>query len=74
MNQVSILQIKTTANKILRRLYEGSLTDTTFANIINECHVNCNDFYLALGWLAREEKITFLITRKETYIYPIDNY
>ena len=74
MNQVKILQIKSAAIKVLRRLNEGSWTNTTYVNLINECHLNSNDFYLALGWLAREGKITFFMSRNETYIYPADNY
>jgi hypothetical protein len=63
-------KIGTNAGKIMKRL-EGELTDTSTKNIKKECSMKDLDFYLALGWLAREDKIKFYHDNNSAYLFPI---
>ncbi|NVO01559.1 MAG: winged helix-turn-helix domain-containing protein [Bacteroidetes bacterium] len=57
------------AGKIWQRL-EGELTDTNLKKIKMECQLTEFDFFLALGWLAREDKIKFFDGEKNIYVFP----
>ena len=72
MNQINITQIKAVAGRIRERLDAINLKETTLNNLIKECHQQSDDFYLALEWLVKENKIFFLKTSQETYILPIE--
>ena len=59
------------AGKIWQRL-EGELTDTNLNRIKKECKLKELDFFLALGWLARENKIKFFEGEKNMYVFPYE--
>lgn len=64
-------QIGTNAGKIWHILKSGGLTDTSIHIVKKVCKLNDFDFFMALGWLARENKIKFL-EGKSMYIYLND--
>jgi hypothetical protein len=41
---------------------DGGLTDTEINSVMKKCKLKKEDFYMALGWLARENKIKFIKT------------
>lgn len=71
MNQLNTRHIKTIAGKISKILHSENLKETTLKNLNSECQPTGEDFYLALDLLAKENKIFFLVTPKETYVLPI---
>jgi hypothetical protein len=73
MNQFKFSQIKATAGRIREKLSVKNLKESTLKDLSSECQVKGDDFYLALDWLARENKIFFLVTSKETYVLPLGN-
>ena len=70
--------IKTTigsnAGKIWHRLEEGELTDTHLRRIKEDCQLKDTDFFLALGWLAREDKIKFFDADRKIYVFPNEKF
>ena len=66
-------QIGTNAGKIWNRLEKGELTDTKLSKIKKDCQLAESDFYLALGWLAREDKIKLIAEDKNVYVFPNEN-
>jgi hypothetical protein len=63
-------QIKINAEKIRKKL-ENNLTDTNINKLKRDCKLNLAELYIALGWLAREEKITFVnYDNKAVYVFP----
>ena len=62
-------QMGSNAGKIWQKL-EGDLTDTNIEKIRKECELSASEFFLALGWLAREDKIHFHDGKKKVYIFP----
>lgn len=71
MNQLKIIQTRNIARKIRERLVEEKLKDTTLNNLIKECQLKSDEFFSALDWLAKNNKIFFLVTPKETYVLPV---
>lgn len=63
-------QIGINAGKIWHRLEKGELTDTHLQKIRKDCELKNLDFFLALGWLARENKVTFLDGVNKIYVFP----
>lgn len=63
-------QIGTTAGKVWNRLDKGSLSNTNLQKVRKECNLKTQDFLLALGWLARENKIKFLNDSSNIYVFP----
>lgn len=63
-------QIGTSAGIIWKTL-DSNLTDTEIENVIKKSKLNKEDFYMGLGWLARENKIRFHTTGKATCIFLI---
>ena len=55
---------------IIWQQLQGELTDTNVDKLINECKISASEFYLALGWLAREDKVKFFRNDKTIYIFP----
>jgi len=64
-------QIGTNAGIIWRRL-EADLTDTKVPRLIKECRIKKDDFYMALGWLAREDKIKLIEIDESMYVFPVN--
>ena len=71
MNQFKFSQIKAIAGRIREKLSVKKLKETTLNDLSSECQAKGDDFYLALDWLARENKIFFLVTSEQTYILPV---
>jgi len=63
-------QIGSNAGKIWNRLEKGELTNTKLSKIKKDCQLAEVDFFLALGWLAREDKIKFIDEEKNVYVFP----
>jgi len=64
-------QIKINAEKIWKRL-ERNLTDTNINKLKRDCKLNLLELSTALGWLAKEDKITLVSYDKATYVFPIE--
>lgn len=47
---------------LIWKMLEANLTDTEISSVMKKCKLKKEDFYLALGWLAREDKVKFLKT------------
>jgi len=62
-------QIKINAEKIWKRL-ENNLTNTNINTLMNDCELNLYELFIALGWLAKEEKINFVNYGKIIYVFP----
>ncbi|MGD0711286.1 MAG: winged helix-turn-helix domain-containing protein [Bacteroidales bacterium] len=63
-------QIKINAEKIWKRL-ESNLTDTNINKLKRDCKLTLIELSIALGWLAKEEKITFVnYDNKAIYVFP----
>ena len=62
--------IGTNAGKIWQRLEHGELTDTSINKVKKDCQLNSIEFFLALGWLARENKVKFLEGEKKVFVFP----
>ena len=62
-------QIKINAEKIWKRL-ESNLTNTNIKKLKKDCGLNLHELFIALGWLAKEEKITFVNYGKMIYVFP----
>ncbi len=62
--------IGSNAGKIWFRLKEGELTNTHLNKIKKECQLTEIDFLLALGWMAREDKIKFFDGERKVYVFP----
>jgi hypothetical protein len=71
MNQLNTNQIKAFAGNIREKLHSVKLKETSLNNLSRECHLRGEDFYMALEWLVRENKIFFLVTPIETYVLPL---
>lgn len=71
MNQLTKIQISYIAGRIRNTVRSKKLKDTTLNNLLAEYRPDNDDFYLALDLLAKENKIFFLVTPKETYILPV---
>lgn len=65
-------RIGTNAGKIWHRLDKGELTNTHLEKIKKDCNLKTYDFFLALGWLARENKVKFLNGENKVYVFPND--
>ena len=65
-------QIRINAEKICKRL-ESNLTDTNIYKLKRDCKLNLLELCTALGWLAKEEKITFVnYDNKAIYVFPAE--
>jgi hypothetical protein len=65
-------QIKMSAEKIWQKL-EKDLTDTNIDKLRKDFGLNSNELGAALGWLAKEDKITFIsYGDKTTYVFPVE--
>ena len=64
-------QIRINAEKIWKKL-QHNLTDTNINKLKRECKLNMIELSIALGWLAKEEKITFVVYDKATYVFPVE--
>lgn len=64
-------QIGLLAGTIWRQL-DKDLTDTRISKLAKECKLKRSEFYLALGWLARENKIKILEFEQTSYVFPIE--
>ncbi len=64
-------QIGINAGKIWKRL-ETNLTDTNINKLKRDCNLNLPELCTALGWLAKENKITFINHDKTTYVFPVE--
>lgn len=64
-------QIWVNATKIWQRL-ETDLTDTNLNTLEKDFNMSQPELCAALGWLAKEERITFINYDKETYVFPIE--
>jgi hypothetical protein len=64
-------QIKINAESIWKRL-ERSLTDTNINRLKRECKLSLLELSIALGWLAKENKIKFVVYDKATYVFPVE--
>jgi len=62
-------QIGMNAGKICHYL-DKDLTDTRLEKVAKECKINWKDFFLAMGWLARENKIKILDLNDHIYLFP----
>lgn len=58
------------AGKLWHRLDKGELTDSTLQKIRKECRMDSTEFFLALGWLARENKVKFFNGKSKIYVFP----
>ena len=65
-NQIGLL-----AGTIWQQL-DKDLTDTRISKLAKECKLKQSEFYLALGWLARENKIKILEFEETPYVFPIE--
>lgn len=63
-------QIGTDAGKIWNRLEKGKLTNTKLNKIQKDCQLTDAEFLLALGWLAKEDKVKFVQMDKKVYVFP----
>lgn len=64
-------QIGTNAGKIWQKLVASEITDTSMIKVKKECRLNDPDFFMALGWLARENKVKFMEgNKKNVHIFP----
>jgi len=64
-------QIGINAGKIWKRL-ETNLTDTNINKLKKDCKLNLLELCTALGWLARENKITFVSDEKAVFVFPVE--
>ena len=64
-------QIRINAEKIWKRL-ESNLIDTNINKLKRDCKLNMIELFIALGWLAKEEKITFVNYGKVIYVFPTE--
>jgi|GEM_PF-1415716 len=60
------------AGKIWHQL-ERDLTDTRIPKLAKDCRLKRADFYLALGWLARENKIKIIEFDEIPYVFPLES-
>lgn len=44
-------------------------TDTEIYTVLKKCKLDKDDFHMALGWLAREEKIIFSMEKGKLYVF-----
>jgi hypothetical protein len=56
---------------IIWKTLDGDLTDTEINNVMKKSKLKKEDFYMALGWLAREHKIKFHVTDDSTCLFLI---
>jgi hypothetical protein len=47
---------------IIWKILDSDITDTEIDKVMKKSKLNKEDFFMALGWLAREHKIKFLNT------------
>ncbi len=64
-------QIGFNAGKIWQKL-EKDLTNTDINKIKRDLKMNSMELGTALGWLARENKITFFPDEKTIYVFPVE--
>ena len=64
-------QIGFNAGKIWQKL-EKDLTNTDINKIKRDLKMNSMELGTALGWLARENKITFVSDEKTIYVFPVE--
>lgn len=70
---MNTLNFKDTAQRIVKYIKTENLKDITLRKLINDSPFTIDDsFYSGLDWLAREDKIVFLITPVETYVLPVN--
>jgi hypothetical protein len=62
-------QIGMNATKIWHRL-ETNLTDTNLITLEKDFNLSTPELCAALGWLAKENKITFVNYETATYVFP----
>ncbi len=60
-------QIGINAGKIWKKL-DKDQRDTRIEKLKRECKLSAIEFGSAIGWLAREDKITFVSNEKATYV------
>ncbi|MGD0711013.1 MAG: winged helix-turn-helix domain-containing protein [Bacteroidales bacterium] len=56
---------------IIWKTLDGDITDTEISNVMKKSKLKKEDFYMALGWLARENKIRFHTTGNSNCIFLI---
>jgi len=56
---------------IIWKTLDSDLTDTKINNVMKKSKLKKEDFYMALGWLAREHKIRFNTTGNTTCLFLI---
>jgi hypothetical protein len=56
---------------IIWKTLDDSFNDTEINNVMKKSKLKKEDFYMALGWLARENKIRFHTNGKDTSIFLI---
>lgn len=56
---------------IIWKTLDSDLTDTEINVVIKKSKLKKEDFYMGLGWLARENKIRFHATGRATCIFLI---
>lgn len=54
---------------IIWQTIEKNSTDTKIETVLKKSRLKKEDFYLALGWLAREDKIIFRDEKGKTFIF-----
>jgi len=64
-------QIRINAENIWKKL-GSNLTDTSINKLKRDCKLNMIELFIALGWLAKEEKIIFVNYGKIIYVFPTE--
>ena len=64
-------QIELNAEKVWHKL-ETNLTDTNINKLKKDCKLKLPELCTALGWLAKENKITFINYENTTYVFPVE--
>lgn len=64
-------QIGFNAGKIWKKL-ESDLRDTNINKLKRELKMNSIELGSALGWLARENKVTFVSDKNKVYVLPVE--
>ncbi len=64
-------QIMINAEKIWQKL-ECDLRDTNINTLKREFKLSRMELSIALDWLAKENKITFVVYNRATYVFPLE--
>ena len=62
-------QIGINAGKIWQILESCELAETSINKVRKESRLSSPDFFMALGWLARENKVKFIDGNKDVFIF-----